>query len=419
MLRLLNKKIQIVRTNPNTTSTDWLGLAFLFGVFFASVTLNIIPGETSAVAGFFGFIILLIRGSLKSKKIFSYFFIIFILSSIYCYLFVHDDLFEILKQFFAYMQILIVFLCIKYIRFDKLEPFIKAWVILDIAIYLFQFTGVGSEILGPIMESLISRGGATQLIDSGRGISGFTSEPSQMAIAIFVHAFMILYCGYIYNRDYSLFSLAYILTAILLSASGTGVVLFLVFIIPFIFVRMKLAFIGALILVAALLFLPLPARLDAILTLLQNIDMDSVVAAFYVSGFRFPSVVASYVFSLSEFTFGGVGSWYTRILTAYSQIGINIEDLGHFVHTKDWGPTKPHSLFASISLEFGIYGLIFSVIMLYRFLRVYIDVEPRFKPYLLVSIFGIFFLSAVGNPSFSLILALGLAGRLKAMNTKF
>lgn len=397
--------------NQHMKSIDWLSLLFLFGVFFSGVTFNIIPGETSAISFVAGLLILTFRKSLTSQK-FIHYSAILILSSAYCFFFVHDNLMEIIKQLFAYGQILMVFLCARYLKFDRLEPVIKFWIFLDIFVCVLQFTGIGSGVLEPIMQFLIPRGTATQLSNIGRGVSGFTSEPSQMALGTFVHAFMLLYCGHINRKDYSLFCLIYILLGVVLSSSGTGIVLLSIFVIPLIFLKLRLVLIGTFVSIVAVSVLPLPARFNEIVKSFSFVDLDSIAAAFYISGFRFPSVVASYIFSTSDFTPGGVGSWYTKILEAYRYIGIHIEDLGHFVYTNEWVPTKPSSFFASLSLEFGLYGLIFSVIIFIKLISIIKNIDAIFRQYLLVSIFGAFFLSSVGNPSFPLILALALTGRL-------
>ena len=54
--------------------------------------------------------------------------------------------------------------------------------------------------------------------------------------------------------------------------------------------------------------------------------------------------------------------------------------------------------------------------MLVKLLRIVKNIDSKFKPYLLVSIFGAFFLSSVGNPSFPLILTFALLGKLNRVN---
>lgn len=393
-------------------STDWFSLLFLFGIFFSSITLNIIPGETSALAGLSAFLVLISRGKSALTTFIIQSFIL-ILLSFYCFSFSHDNYYEIIKQYFAYSQIILVFLCVKYIKFRGAEKYITAWIIVELLIFFIQYSGIGSTLLDPAMSFLISRGSAIYSIDSGRGISGFSSEPSHVAFSAFVHAFLMMYCGHLKGKDYSFLCFIYIFLSIALSASGTGVALFLIFCIPFLIYKLKMAIVILILVCFALVFVPFPDRLTEILNLIQYADSNTVEAIFYISGFRFPSVVASYVYAFSHFSIGGVGSWYARILDAYDYIGVDIKTLGHFADQNIWGPTKPNSLFATISLEFGFIGLAFSMSMLYLYVKIYKNTDPKFKPYLLVAIFGSFLLSTVGNPGFPLVLALALIGNLK------
>jgi len=215
------------------------------------------------------------------------------------------------------------------------------------------------------------------------------------------------------KRDFRLFGLAYIAMAVLFSASGTGVALFIVFLTPFALRNLKSTAIACLLLILALMLLNIPDRLKEIINIFNKMDNQTLTEIFYVSGFRFPSVVASYVYSFNQIWPGGAGSWFVRITDAYEVIGVDIRELGHFVDTGVWAPTKPTSLFATISLEFGLAGLLFSLAFFIYLISRFNRLDEKFSPYFAVALFGSFALSTVGNPSYPLILALAISGKLK------
>lgn len=394
---------------------NYLSLIFLFGIFFSGITFHLIPGETSAIAGAAGTIILFNKKIFTSLTLFIYLSILF-LSSIFCYVFVQDNIYEIAKQFFAYFQILVVFYCTKFVHFEKLKFIVITFMLINIIVCLMQFFSIGSEPLQFLLEYLVPRATAAQLIDSGRGVSGITSEPSHLAMSIFIQAFLLLYIGHIKGHDYTYFSALYVLFGVLISSSGTGIFLFLIYLVPFFLKQIKLFLIGIVLLFLVPTYLPMPVRLSEILSYFGSISSDSIRDAFYLSGFRLPSVVSSYAYSFTNFTIGGVGSWFTRIIDAYDYLGIDYKSLGHFVYTGEWTPTKPTSLFANISLEFGVYGLIFSIVLMFKLIKNFRNVDVKFYPYYFVAIFAAYFLSTTGNPEFPVILALALAGNLKSLS---
>jgi len=412
MLRLkTNVASESGHTKQNTIPL-FLSFLFLFGIFFSSVTFNVTPGETSAISGLASALILFY---IPIRDVFRV-FIIASFSAIFCYVFVNQNLPEIVKQLFAYIQILLVFYTIRFVDFEKLELIIRLMIAVNLIVCFMQFFNLGTVYLQTILDILMSRSSATALVDIGRGVSGVTSEPSHLALAAFLQAFILLYSGLLRGRDYSYFCYIYILLMVILSSSGTGVTLLIIFLIPFAFSNRKVLFLALGLLFLAPLLIDLPDRLTSILSYFTEINWDSAVDVFYLSGFRFPSVLSSYAYSFSEITIGGPGSWFTRIIEAYDYMGIDYKTLGHFADTNDWAPTKPMALFANISLEFGILGLFFSLILLIRSLKRIPYLDLKFHPYYFVSIFALYFLSTAGNPEFLVIFALALAGNLNIHN---
>ena len=392
-------------------SRELLGTAFIIGIFYSSITLNIIPGETSPLAGVTGLILILKYGYDEYHK-FLICILFLMLSCFACIAFEHNNYIEIIKQFFAYSQILIVFIACKYIDISSKLNLIYTLIGINLFVDIVQITGFGAEILDPLLSILVSRGAAVYSIESGRGIAGLTSEPSHLAMSAFVHSFLLTLSGHFARKDLSIWALIYVLFIVILSASGTGVALFLIFVTPFLFKRVISTFFIFLILMLALFFLKLPDRLIEILNVLNQFDSDAFTSIFYISGFRFPSVIAAYAHSLTNISLGGAGSWFTRILEGYDLIGVDIRTLGHFVEGGFWTPTKPTSLFATISLEFGFLGFLGSAIFFIFLLFKSFDIEPKFTPYFIVSLFGAYALSTVGNPGFPFILGLVIYGRL-------
>ena len=392
-------------------SPELLSSIFIFGLFFSSITLNLIPGETSPLPGVAGLIILLICGKKDLNGLLIALFSL-ILSCISCMAFVHENYLEIFKQLIAYSQVLIVFLSAKYIDLSKHLRLLKVLIFINLLVYFIQITGIGSTLFDPILSFLISRGSAVYSVETGRGIAGLTSEPSHLAASAFVHSFLLLTCGHVLKRNFDFICIVYLIISLLASGSGTGVALFIIFLVPFVFKNARSAIFISLFVILALIYIRLPDRLLQILDIFKSMDDEMLSSIFYVSGFRFPSVVASYVYSFNNFSIGGAGSWFSRIVDAYVLIGVDIRTLGHFAYIDSWTPTKPTSLFATICLEFGFIGLLFSIAALSFFASRFSLIEQRFLPYFCVAIFGAFALSTVGNPSYPLILALATFGRL-------
>lgn len=378
------------------------------GILLPDVTLNLVPGETSAFSLAGCILWLLFKRKINLLCILGTIFIILFLFSSYS-IYCSSPIAEVIKQIFAYLQICSVLFVVSRRDFEinyKIV-FIVAW--LSISMGIIQMTGFLGSIIDPLLKIMIPRGMGHTYSEIGRGSPILSSEPSHAVQSSYIIAFLI--ARYYYNtnpKNALLYSFFYLFIILILTGAGIGIFyLFVAFIFLLInqnFLKtFKVIFIFFIFIIITYLTDIVPSRLASIISvIISNYDdlINLAINTFFLSGFRLPSVYASYAYPFHNPFPLGPGGWTDRILEAYNYVGIDITKLGHFIYTGEWHATKPFSLFSNILLEYGILGYLLVISFCYQTFKVYLYSDKLRRIFLGLAAFGLLFLNTLGNPVF-------------------
>jgi hypothetical protein len=384
------------------------------GLLFPDITFKLIPGESS-VFSLVGVVLWIIY---KKKYNLFYFFLfaIFILSLFSIIAFVYGaPLKEIIKQVVAYLQISMVFAVIIDKDFElnlKYIPYIAGVIIV---VGIIQRTGIFSVLLDSILPILIPRGSGHDLSLMGRGATLLSSEPSHSVQNNLLVMFLLIkyYLYKIGFRNSLSLGLLFYLIILVLSGAGTGLI-YISILLMFIILNlniMRVLLLTFLIIISSIVLIKfnlLPDRLIELTTSIFNSNNLSTLLDIVIdrSGFRFPSVIASFNYALNNFIGYGPGSWFISILDAYRMTGIDISQLGRFKYTGEVTPTKPYSFFANLFLEFGFIAMIPFIGSFIYIIINYFKAGKIQKIFIGSSFLFLIVLSSLGKPTFIAILGI-------------
>ena len=308
---------------------------------------------------------------------------------------------EIAITFIAYFNVLIIFVLI-----SKTNPFeAKIFKTITIVFYFSAFFGILQylKLTQPFQEiytAIIPRGNF-QILDSiNRGVSLFATEPSRAAIEFVFMAFVIrLIIQKRYLIYFDFFTFLFVFAVI---KGGYGLLYSTIYLI-FNFRKNYFKYI--------ILLVPLIAFFywDFLSSIFLGRGTDLVKLIFFeknvlfnlinLSGFRIISTYGSIVFGLKNPIGGGFGNWKESSVEAMSLTGFNSQNLNYFIYNSDgfWSSVKPTSFIGNLMLDFGLFGTILFIYLLYQFFKknLYVHDKGRF-----LILFGIYFclFGYLGNP---------------------
>lgn len=273
------------------------------------------------------------------------------------------------------------------------------WIFVSVA--LLQLFGVLS-VLDPLFDLLIPRGGS--LLASGdRGVSIFATEPSRASVEIiFLYALLVTYRGNSMPsfKGTLLQDLIFFFFILFVCRSITGLIFFLIF---FILRRPISAIpIGALGSLVITFFVIETRSSLFIISLFEQQGLSGIIQMLTLqSGFRVISVVSGYIYALNTWVGMGVGAWTSEAILSYKMAGYSVTDTNFFIfhHNSELVNLKPTAFIALVALEFGLFGLIIvSWYVLKQFKPGMLCSCKDTRTLILMSLFYIFFIGAVGNP---------------------
>ena len=377
----------------------------LLTITFPHITLGLVPAETSPFPLLISLILILIHDKYDKNFIF-----INILLFLLWVITIPQglDYLDGIEQLFVYMQnIFVAFYIFKY----GLQTISERFCILLIFFHLFSgiIWTLGFTFINDLLV-LLSTDRLGAEITRGQGSRFFSTEPSEAMGSIFF--ILLFYSLSKFRFSGWVISITILLTAIL-SSSGTSLLLLAIFLLSFTIFYLKWFLALILFFVSFLIF-------QSISPILENLELNNrafnllkVISALEIadifsfisltSGWRFTLDYASY-FSIFFFQpMYGIGTAGVNSLYALTSIGIDLNYFADFVYV-DVQALKPSSLFATIFLELGFIGLIFTVYLFNRFRKyLYIMFSDNFshleKSIFCIAFFKLFFLMIVGTPA--------------------
>lgn len=377
----------------------------LLTITFPHITLGLVPAETSPFPLLISLILILIHDKFDKNFIF-----INILLFLLWVITIPQGLnyLDGIEQLFVYMQnIFVAFYIFKY----GLQTISERFCILLIFFHLFSgiIWTLGFTFINDLLV-LLSTDRLGSEINRGQGSRFFSPEPSEAMGSIF---FILLFYSLSKFR-YSgwVVSITILLTAIL-SSSGTSLLLLAIFLLSFIIFYLKWFKALVIFFISFLIFQSLSPILEDLefnnraLNLLKIISALEISEIFsfisFTSGWRFTLDYASYfsIFFLQPMY--GIGTAGVNSLYALTSMGIDLNYFADFIYV-DIQALKPSSLFATIFLELGLIGLIFTIYFINRFRKnFYIMFSDNFshheKSIFCIAFFKLFFLMIVGTPA--------------------
>lgn len=306
------------------------------------------------------------------------------------------------RSLIAYLNPLLIYLFLMGCSFKEVEFFNKIIgkvLLFYVIIGILQIIGVLS-FLEPVFNLLLTRGN-TDAFGLGRGVSLLSSEPSRAAYEV-----IFVYITWLYIKSYSkkkqlLFDFLILFFLAVVIRSSLGLVTFSVYLL----FKYRLKFILPMILIPLLVLPFLEDSTSRALQFVYSIAATSNPGDLYdfilnQSGFRLISLVGSYKYALLHPFGGGVGLWTTSSLVALDLTGASPSLIPYFIENGggNFIPVRPDSFLASIALDVGLLGILFTIYLIKPLIVVLKKVNNHIFAIVGVFLFIIIFTGAVGNP---------------------
>tara|TARA_B110000908_G_C10243949_1_gene447711 strand:+ start:499 stop:1761 length:1263 start_codon:yes stop_codon:yes gene_type:complete len=342
--------------NNKSNVTGILASVSIFLLFFPSITFSIINAEVFP----WGILIILVyklRLDYRSCILIFFMFISILLGA----LFRNEIDFEVIRSFAAYLNVILVSSFIVHCNdktLIKIIGILKVVLIVLLSVGILQVTNALS-FAEPVFEFLIRRGSVSSLDGSERGIRLLSSEPSRAAMELIFIYGALRVIG-LFDKFSIIADLVIISFLLFFIKSITGLIFMGLF---FSVIYPKLIVLSLFLIPSFIYLVPAEFINSRALSLLINVAANSSLDNFFelslkLSGFRFPSVISSYLFGL-EYPFGGgIGQWMYSSVQALNGLGIEAGEIDYFrtEFNSTYVPVRPTSFLASISLDMGLFG---------------------------------------------------------------
>ena len=377
----------------------------LLTITFPHITLGLVPAETSPFPLLFSLILILIHDKYDKSFIFINVLLFFL-----WVITIPQGLNYIdgIEQLFVYMQnIFVAFYIFKY----GLETISERFCILLISFHLFAGLAwiLGLTFINDLLVLLSSERLGSE-ITRGQGSRFFATEPSEAMGSIF---FILLFYSLSKFKYSNFVVFTTIFLTALLSSSGTSLMLISIFLISILIFYLK--WIRSLVILFLLIFifqslsstlesLEINNRAFSLIKIISSLEISELLTFITLtSGWRFSLDYASYASIFFFQPMYGIGSAGVNSLYALTSIGIDLNSFADFIYT-DIQALKPASLFATIFLELGILGLLFTGYFIRRYRKNFIIMFSHHfsiqeKSIFCIAFFKLFFLMIVGTPA--------------------
>lgn len=307
---------------------------------------------------------------------------------------------ETIRAALAYINPLLVFMVLAKTserEIQRLVKILKYALITLLTLGILQFSGL-IQFADPIFKALIPRGSA-EVFGGARGISLLSTEPSRAAFEV-----IFLYASWRTLSELSaakliILDILFTIFIIGMLKSTTGLTVLLVYLI---FIHRSKIII--LFLLLAPIFVYLFAETRAINVALELLSKTSPFEAYEflidASGFRLVSILSAYYYGLTNFFGGGIGAWPVTSVEAMLSAGFSPGEINYFIFHADseFSSIRPTSYLANVALDMGLLGTLCMIFLLIPYIKCTWTDNISIRPLLLLFLFSLFFIGAVGNP---------------------
>lgn len=363
-----------------------------------SITFNLLTAEVFPWA-----ILYSLTQKINLKRGLPFFFLLFcsILYTIF-YTSIYDVQSDIFRSFLAYLNPILVFLAIYKCsgdELDKLNTLLKTLTVFFVVLGVLQFSGIVG-FLSPIFKLLLTRG-STETFGLGRGVSLLSSEPSRAAYEIIFIYMAWIYVAKFAKRKELILDFLFLFFITLILRSSLGIFTFMVYLLA----KYKWKLLIPILCVSMFMVPFLVNSSSRAVQIIYQIFKTSSTMDLYVlflqqSGFRLISMIGAYQYGFLHPFGGGVGLWKLSSLEALELTGVKASTIPYFVENSNgyFTAVRPDSFMASVSLDFGLFGILCILYMLKPLISLLRNTKSNIFPIFITFFFILFFSGAVGNP---------------------
>jgi len=321
---------------------------------------------------------------------------------------------DMLRSFAAYANVLLIFQCILYLSHRNILKLIyisKAVFLFLLGLGFLQL--IGSDILGSFIKLIVPRGEGTALIDSGRGVTLFATEPARAGIELTL-IYLIIRMTLLNGRSIHPMDMLIIVYQIVIikSTSSVAFTMIAIAIMMLQYPKNYKIIVGFFLLSIFTLSVFSHGRASVLFSTLLEYEnyKDALFFLINESGNR---LIALYAFILSGFNHllgHGVGNWQEASIIAVKESGFDYSSLRFFdVHSDgELSSFRGPGIISNLMLDIGLIGII---IVYYSFSRALKGIAKGTrvkKAVILIFLFKILLFGSPGNPIPLIMLALVL-----------
>lgn len=340
----------------------------LYSLFFPSVTFGLLAAEVFPYALIFS---ILVRKKYYKNEI--YIYSLFLVSILWGILKFQYFSFEIIRSLAAYINPLIIFFTIMFMSdsfvIKIISAFKKTFFFL-IILAIIQFSGLLATLnISFLFEFLVPRSAVTEL-GAGRGVTLLSTEPSRAAIELI---FIYLCCRFtcLNQKNHLLFDTIVFIILALVIKSAIGILFFTLFFITTINPARTVPFLLVIFVVTGYLVENSNFRWLVVFAEISRAENLHLLwsSLLNLSGFRFISVYAGYLYGFLNPFGAGIGYWADSSIIALNLTNILPQEISYFASRDhlNWVSLRPTSYASSLSLDTGVVGLLFFLFMLRKY----------------------------------------------------
>ena len=375
-------------------------------LFLPGITFSLISAEIFPYAFIYSCVMFIKNKRIlidKSSKLFFLLLLLLLLSSIFTLTFNFKLHGEILRSLIAYLNVVLIFHFIinsKNEELGKIISIAKISFILLLVIAILQFF----NLIWPLevaFKFLIPRFSPSFLdgASGARGIGLLSSEPSRASLEFI---FLTLLMSKIHklsktnlHNNLIYFTIIFV-TNLFFFKSLDGLILAVISFI--IFFRHKPVYLFFLV-YFFLLSILFNIRLETMVLNIISGKENFMLSLSSMSGFRFSSVISSYIYGMSHLLGSGIGNWQISSLSALNNSGLDPESLDYFIYCCNgkFSSVRPTSFIANLMLDTGLIGCIIFLLYLISTSVKFIKEKVQFN-FFLFFLISLFLVSSVGDP---------------------
>lgn len=373
-------------------------------LFFPGITFSIISAEIFPYAFIYSCVMFIKNKKIlidKSSKLF--FLLLLSLSSLFTLTINFKAYDEILRSLIAYLNVVLIFHFIinsKNEELSKIVSVAKISYMILLVIAIFQFFNLVLP-LEVAFKFLIPRFSPTFLDGSSgsRGISLLSSEPSRASLEFI---FLTLLMSKIHklgktdlHNNLIYFTIIFVANLFFFKSLDGLILAAISFIIFFRHNPVYLFFL----VYFFLLSIVFNTRLETLVLGIISGKENFMLILSSMSGFRFSSIISSYIYGMSHLLGSGIGNWQISSLSALNNSGFDPANIDYFVQccNSKFQSVRPTSFIANLMLDIGLIGCIFFLSYLISTSVKFIKEKVQFN-FFLFFLVSLFLITSVGDP---------------------